>query len=67
MAEEKDVICPACNKRMKGATQLDNPIRRPAERCQHMVRTYYPGFTVAWCPSCALAYNECALCGEKML
>ncbi|MBI2075506.1 MAG: hypothetical protein HYT82_02470 [Candidatus Harrisonbacteria bacterium] len=66
MSKEKDVVCAACQKRVEGATALDKPVRRPAVRCQHGVKTHYPGFAVVWCVSCALAHNECALCGEPL-
>lgn len=66
MAEEEEIVCPMCQKEVERTTRLDAPVQRVAERCQHGVQTYYPSFTVVWCPECALTHSECALCGEEL-
>lgn len=47
MSEAKDVVCNACFRKTQQVTQLDEPVRRLAERCQHEQYTRYPGFTIA--------------------
>lgn len=66
MAGGKDVICPSCHKRVEGTTRVDKPVQRVAVRCRHTLGLHCPDFTAVWCPECALAHNECALCGEKL-